>query len=79
MDTASTGPADAAGPAASPFWALYGRAFLQPRRAFDALVASPARVRYAGYAVAITAAVYQLVYLFLSQNGVQLVFVIFNR
>jgi hypothetical protein len=61
--------ADAIGPPAAPFWTLYGRAFVRPRRALEALVAEPARVRYGAYAVAITAAAYQLVYFFLSRNG----------
>ncbi len=69
MDPAQNRPAATAGPTPTPFWALYVRAFARPRRALDALVVDPARVRHGACAVAITAGVYQLVYLFLAHNG----------
>jgi hypothetical protein len=51
------------------FAKLYFRAFVRPRRALEAVLAEPRRLRYGGYAVAITALSYQLVYFFLAHNG----------
>jgi hypothetical protein len=67
--TEASAPAAATDASQPRFWALYGSAFARPRRALDRLVAARARVRYGAYAVAITAATYQLVYLFLAHNG----------
>jgi len=53
----------------SSFASLYVRAFTRPRRALEAALAEPARVRYGAYAVALTAIAYGLVYFFLSRNG----------
>jgi hypothetical protein len=51
------------------FGALYARAFVRPRRAFDALVAHERALPYAGVATGITASTYTLVYFFLANNG----------
>jgi hypothetical protein len=51
------------------FPALYLSAFTRPRRALDALMVEPRRVRWAAWAVAITALDYGLVYFFLAHNG----------
>lgn len=68
MDAVPTSPAQENRGAPS-FRALYARAFTRPRAALDALMADPARTRYGAFAVAITAATYQLVYVFLAHNG----------
>lgn len=51
------------------FAAIYALAFVRPRRALEAIVADPRRVRLGASAVAVTCAVYQLVYVFLAHNG----------
>lgn len=51
------------------FGALYVLTFARPRRAFEVLLGRDERLRWATYAVAITAVVYTLVYVFLARNG----------
>lgn len=62
-------PGDAGAPVRNGFARLYRTAFLRPRAAFDQLVASRHAVRWGVYGVAVTAAVYLLVYWFLAHNG----------
>jgi hypothetical protein len=62
------------------FAKLYFRAFVRPRRALEAVLAERRRLRYGGYAVAITALSYQLVHFFLGGVLVySLIFALFNR
>lgn len=51
------------------FLSIYSRAFIRPRRSLEALLAEPRHVRFGACAVAITGAVYTLVYVFLARNG----------
>lgn len=51
------------------FFAVYAAAFVHPGRAMAALLDEPRRLRWGAYSVALIAAVYTLVYFFLSRNG----------
>jgi hypothetical protein len=51
------------------FWSVYADVLFSPVRGFERLAANPRRRRYGTAAIALTAAVYQLVYLFLAHNG----------
>jgi hypothetical protein len=51
------------------FASLYARTLVRPRRTFEQLLAEPGALRHGAIALAITALVYQLVYVFLAHNG----------
>lgn len=51
------------------FWGTYGLAFVQPKRAFEVLLATKNPLSWGALSVAIAASNYSLVYFFLSRNG----------
>lgn len=65
-DANSTGDGPATGPT---FWRIYRRAFVHPRRALEELAASPQALTIGAKALLLTAALYTLMYGFLTLGG----------